>query len=373
MSALRARTTTHPRRRTGARRRVLIAGGGIAALEALLAVHDLAGEHVALTLLSREREFAYRPMATAEPFGRGHAERIRLAEVAFDAAAELVHGELAAVDCAGRVAITRSGERIGYDELLVAIGASREPALRRALTWTPDGDAAVFGGLLRDLEEGYVKQVAFVVPPDVEWSLPAYELALMTAREVWGMGQSDVELTVYTHEATPLGLVGSRVTAELRRDLRAAGVRVRTGVCLEEDPQPPHRLILRPSGRELTTAAIVALPRPVGPRLAWLPSDASGFLRTDRHGKVVGVEGVWAAGDAVAFPIKQGGVAAQQADAAAEAIAHAVGVDLEPRPFRPVLRARFSGRYLSPYLSLLAGADQGDRAMRLGGRPVVAL
>src|SRR5579875_1332420 len=101
------------------------------------------------------------------------------------------------------------------------------------------------------------------------------------------MRQCDLEPNVYTHAARRLGQLGSRVPAELRRDIRAAGVLVRTGVCLEEDPQPPHRLILRPSGRELTTAAIVALPRPVGPRLAWLPSDASGFLRTDRHGKVV--------------------------------------------------------------------------------------
>jgi sulfide:quinone oxidoreductase len=38
------------------------------------------------------------------------------------------------------------------------------------------------------------------------------------------------------------------------------------------------------------------------------------------------------------FPIKQGGLAAQQADAAAELIAAQAGVPVDPNPFRPVLR-----------------------------------
>ena len=60
--------------------RVLIAGGGVAGLEALLALRDLAGDRVELTLLSPETEFVYRPMAVAEPFGRGRADRHPLAD-----------------------------------------------------------------------------------------------------------------------------------------------------------------------------------------------------------------------------------------------------------------------------------------------------
>ena len=70
-----------------------------------------------------------------------------------------------------------------------------------------------------------------------------------------------------------------------------------------------------------------------------MPRDATGFVPTDPHGRVPGVHDVYAAGDLTAFPIKQGGLAAQQADAVAETIAAAAGVPLEPRPFRPVLRA----------------------------------
>jgi sulfide:quinone oxidoreductase len=360
---------------------------------------------VELTLLTSAPEFVYRPWAIDEPFGRGRADHHPLADIVPDVGATLVRGELAAVDGPVRAAITSTGRRLGYDALLVAVGAGSEPAFRHALTWTPETDAALFGGLLRDLEEGYSKRVAFVVPPGVAWTLPAYELALMTAWQAWGMGQDDVEVVVYTPEDAPLGLFGPRATAALRHDLEEAGVQAETGVCVAEDPHTPGLLLLHPGERALAAERVVALPRAVGPRPPGLPSDARGFVLTDRHGKVPGVEAVWAAGDAITFPVKQGGLAAQQADAAAEAIAAAVGANIEPRPFRPVLRGmmltgrgsawmrhglaggdgdrtaerralwwpptKIAGRYLSPYLAALGGADPVDDAARPDGHPVV--
>ena len=76
---------------------------------------------------------------------------------------------------------------------------------------------------------------------------------------------------------------------------------------------------------------VVALPRAVGPALPGVSGDVRGFVRCDRHGKVAGTSTVWAAGDAIAFPVKQGGLAAQQADAVAEAIAARAGADILPR------------------------------------------
>ena len=219
--------------------RVLIAGGGVAGLEALMALRDMAGDRVDLTLLAPEAEFVYRPMAVAEPFGRGHADRHPLAEIASEFEAELIQAALVEVDPAGRAAVTGPGQRVAYDALLVAVGARSEPALRRALTWTPETDAELFGGLLRDLDEGYLKRVAFVVPPGVAWALPAYELAMMTAWQAWGMGHDDIEVTVYTPEDAPLGLFGTRGTAALREDLEEAGVRAETGVYVTEDPPSP--------------------------------------------------------------------------------------------------------------------------------------
>src|SRR5829696_3836060 len=179
---------------SSANHRVLIAGGGVAGLEALLALHDLAGDRVALTLLAPEREFAYRPMAVGVPFGRGHVQRHDLADVTRHAGAALLRGELVEVDPEARAAVLADGRRLGYDSLLVAVGAGSAPAFSRVRTWTPELDQEVFGGLLADLEEGYAKRVAFIVPENVAWPLPAYELALMTAWDARDMGQDDVEV-----------------------------------------------------------------------------------------------------------------------------------------------------------------------------------
>jgi sulfide:quinone oxidoreductase len=377
---------------------VVIAGGGVAGLEALLALRDMAGDRVGLTLLSPEAEFVYRPMAVGEPFGRGRADRYPLAEIASELGADLIPSTLVEVDPAGHVAVTGAGQRIPYDALLVAVGAGSEPAMSRALTWTPETDADLFGGLLRDLDEGYLKRVAFVVPPGVAWALPAYELAMMTAWQAWGMGHDDIEVTVYTPEDAPLGLFGTQATAALREDLEEAGVRAETGVYVTEDPGDPRRLVLLPGQRPLDVDRVVALPRAVGPALPGLPADARGFVLTDLFGKVPDADGVWAAGDAIAFPVKQGGLAAQQADAAAESIAAALGAEIVPQPFHPVLRGmmltgrgkawmrhapagagegaaerralwwpptKIAGRYLSPYLM----ARQDDGAAGDPGQP----
>jgi sulfide:quinone oxidoreductase len=382
-------------------RRVLVAGGGVAGLEALLALHDLAGERVALTLLSDGDELVYRPMAVAEPFSRGRATRYPLAALAAEVGAELMRGRLVAVDARSQTAITTAGERLRYDALLVAVGARADAAVRGAMTWTPESDPELFGGLLRDLEEGYSKRVAFVVPPGVAWSLPAYELALMTAWQVWGMGQDDVETTVYTPEHAPLGLFGLRAAAAVRGDLEEAGIRIRTGVCVMDDPLADGRLVVHPGEQPLTADRVVALATARGPGLVGLPCDGDGFVPVDGHGRVLGLDGVWAAGDATTFPIKQGGLAAQQADAAAASIAAAVGAGLDPAPFAPVLRGmmltgrgklwmlrefdddrdavnrralwwpptKIAGRYLAPHLAGLDGADAaGDAAP--AGAPV---
>jgi hypothetical protein len=61
------------------RPQVLIAGGGgVAAVEALLALRVHVGHMVAVELLAPEDEFVYRPSSVAEAFGRGEARRFSL-------------------------------------------------------------------------------------------------------------------------------------------------------------------------------------------------------------------------------------------------------------------------------------------------------
>ena len=61
------------------RPKIIIAGGGVAGLEALLALRALLGGTVEIELLAAEPEFCYRPIAVAEPFGLGEVRRLELA------------------------------------------------------------------------------------------------------------------------------------------------------------------------------------------------------------------------------------------------------------------------------------------------------
>ncbi len=338
---------------TDPRAHVVIAGGGVAALEAMIALHDLAPDHVRVTLVAPQPHFVYRPLSVAQPFCLGHAARHSLAELARDFDADLVRASVTEVDIAQRLALLDDGSAIAYDSLLVAVGASMRPAFPHAITFGFDGAAEALSGLLADLEDGYVRRVAFVLPTSAAWSLPLYELALMTARDVWAAGADDVELTLVTPEARPLELFGpesSTMVGELLAQERIAFIGSVT-------PEVDHGVVIA-GDRRLTVDRVVAMPVPIGPRFVGLPADEGGFIPVDAHGHVTGADDVFAAGDATDAPIKQGGLAAQQAVAAAEAIAARHGVDLDPEPFRPLLRG----------MLLTGGRDRWLRAPA-GGTP----
>ena len=93
----------------GDRLEVLIAGGGVAGLEAAFALHDLAGDRASVTLLAPVDEFVYRPMAVGEPFTSGRAAHYPLADLVAQAGAQLIRDSLAEVDTERRIVRTRSG------------------------------------------------------------------------------------------------------------------------------------------------------------------------------------------------------------------------------------------------------------------------
>lgn len=316
---------------------IVIAGGGVAGLEALLALRAMAGDRVRLTLISPDTDFTYRPLAVAEPFGLGHAHRVPLARFAEDADAELVRDAVVGVDDgAGEVRLRDRGSR-PYDALLAALGGRPVVGVEGASTWWPGGDSETYGGLLRDIDEGYAKRVAIVIPPGAVWPLPAYELALMTAGEAGEMGHSDVQVTVVTPERTPLALFGEEAGDALAEELREAGVALVTGAVARGGG---GGLVLEPSGDRLDVQRVFAVPRIVGPAVEGLPADDEGFIVTGDDGRVKGTERTWAAGDGIVSPIKFGGLATHQARVAAAGIARAAGVDDVPDPGEPVLHGR---------------------------------
>ena len=339
--------------------RVVIAGGGVAGLEALIALRELAGDAVSITLLSPSREFTIRALSVQEPFAKPSARVYDVGAICADHGAELRHDALEAVHRETRTITTMSGEELVYDSLLVAIGARPSPAFPHVTTFRGVQDAEAMHGLLQDVEGGWSSSVAFVVPPGTTWPLPIYELALMTAERAEGLGLSP-QITVVTPEHAPLGLFGEEASRRVDDQLSERGIIVRTDC---EVQSVEDGVVRAATGAiEVRAQRIVALPRLNGPRVAGLPADEHGFLPVDELGAVPDAPGVYGAGDGTTQPIKQGGVAAQQATAAAHAIAASAGAPVRPVPFRPVLRAELLTGTGSTFLRQSPESSASDTA-----------
>jgi sulfide:quinone oxidoreductase len=297
--------------------------------------------------------------------------------------ADLHLAAVAGFDTKQRRIALEGGGTVRYDAAIVAVGATRREWLDGAISFGGAADVDAFTGLLEGLEQDAVSRVAFTSPDGMTWTLPLYELALLTASRLAERGVAGVELTVITPEVEPLRLFGRAASAMLRGQLLDRGIQLRTATTA--DRFSDGRLELS-NGEALVVDEVVALACLEGPRIPGLPCNRDGFIPIDEHCRVVGVQDVYAAGDGTAFPIKQGGLAAQQADVAVESIAAGLGAWVQPSTFEPSLRgllltglaplylhaavgdplddtgevaadplwwppAKIAGRYLAPYLA----------------------
>jgi sulfide:quinone oxidoreductase len=321
--------------------RVLIAGAGVAGLEAALALRALAGDRVSTTLLAPGAEFTYRPMRVREPFASRAARHYPLDDIARDIGAELRQDAFASLDGERRIVHTVSGEQLPYDALLLALGARARPHFEHALTLDDRRLDEQLHGLIQDIEADYVHTLAFLVPAQTTWPLPIYELALMTARRAWDMN-IDLSVTIVTPEDAPLAIFGTEASHAVEELLEQHGIV--TILSAHSETSAPGEVSIHPGARRLSVDRVIALPELVGPLAPGVPSAGTGaFIPVDGHGRVMGLERVYAAGDAVEFPIKHGGIAAQQADVAAESIAALGGVPIEPTAFHPVIQGILLG------------------------------
>jgi sulfide:quinone oxidoreductase len=366
--------------------RIVIAGGGVAALEACLALRDrLSAADLDITLLSPAERFDYRPLSVLEPFRGVSRWSVALATFAADQDITVIHDTLTAVGPHARVAVTGAGDEVPYDLLLIATGGHAADAVHGALTFR----GARQGEAIRELLETEPRSIAFAAPPGATWPLPIYELALLSAAELRPRGAA-TDVLLVTPEDAPLALFGRRVSEFAAALLSRCGIDVITSA--RALAVRAGRLELS-DGRRLAAEHVVALPRVLGRRIEGVPRDDEDFIPIDEHARVEGMAHVYAAGDIANFPFKHGGLAAQQADAAADAMLAELGLPIAPRPFDPVIQgvlftagepaylqarladseaapsdprayslwwppSKIAGRHLSPYLAMRAGAPR---------------
>lgn len=315
--------------------RVVVVGGGVAALETMLALSELAPEQTSVTVIAPNEEFVYRPLSVREPFAYGAAKRYPLAPIVRDAGAELLVDELAWVDPGRQIAHVGSGSQVEYDALVLALGARANPRYQHAITIDDRRMDEILHGIVQDIEGGYLKSLAFISPGRMAWPLPLYELALMTAGRAYDMN-IELKVTIVTPEDSPLAIFGQDASNAVTELLERSNIQTINSAYAEVPSS--GEIVINPGDRRLPVDRVIALPELYGPCVRGIPLSEHGFLRVNPHGRVLDVEDVYAAGDCTEFPVKHGGVGSQQADVVAQSIAARAGAPVKAELFHPVIR-----------------------------------
>jgi sulfide:quinone oxidoreductase len=338
---------------------IVVVGSGIAALELLLALRHIAGDRVHITLVAAQPDFVLQPALVAAVPSRHGAHRRPLRAIADDLGVTLVEAAVASVDPVGRRVVLRRGDPLPYDSLVLAHGAQTVPAFEGVIALGGTVESQELRTLREEIAGGRVRSVAFVAPSRAGWLVPLYDAALLATKS----GHT-VRVSLITREVRPLEAFGTEASATVAAALAAAGIEFIAGRTARVSEGDVHV-----AGSSISADRIVALPLVRGLRIAGIPAGGEfGLIPVDRFGRVKGLDDVYAAGDATDYPVKHGGVAGQQADTVAAAIAGPAGGE----PFTPVLRAtllagtatpipigdgagidepaQVPGRYLAPYL-----------------------
>jgi sulfide:quinone oxidoreductase len=382
--------------------RIIVAGAGVAGLEACLALRSLAAaDDLRVELLARDRRFEYRPLTVLEPFGGAPAWRMDLDRFAADQDVELICDTLAAVEPEAHTALPAYSGRLRYDALVVCVGARPVRTIPGAIVFRGGRDAAVVAAVIDAVRPGEHATLAFTAPADAFWTLPIYELAILAAARLRLRG-TRARVVLATPERAPLEAFGPVASATIRHMLEDRGVEFVGGARPVAADGGELEL---DDGQRIRAATVVALPGLQGRRIPGLAQDGMGFVAVDEHQRAPGAPDVYAAGDITTFPLKQGGLATQQADVAAEAILAELGLPIVPRPFEPVVRgvlytdaepaylhaptasgapapraysmwwppSKIAGRHLGPYLTTRAGAPRAPELRPDGEGVAVSL
>jgi len=328
---------------------VCVVGAGTAGLEGLLSAREQLGANAELRLIAPEPAFRYRPMSHSSLFRPARERGLAIADLVAEAGATWVADRADVVDETERTVLTRDGDTVGFDFLLLAPGERSTRALRQGYVWERGADPGFLDQIILGIAAGEVRSVAVAVPRGARWPIPAYELALILA---WTATGTDARVALLTAEEHPLAALGPEATDAVARQLDAAGVEVVSGVEVIDEPERNAKtpelaevilvpeepadeadaLIGEPSdparvrlgaGSAAEFDRLISLPRVVGPFIAGIATDAVGFIEVDEALKVCGSERVWAAGGCVAAALEHSALSARQADAAIAAIAAA--------------------------------------------------
>lgn len=314
-----------------AKPRVLVLGGGFAALESAFLLRMRLHDDVDLSLVSDRDEFVFRPNSIYVPFGADpESLLVDLRKPLSKRSIAFHEGRVADVDPDAKLVSLADGQRLGYDKLIVATGAGMRPDEIPGLSehaqtiWTTESMRGVGEAFMRVRDaaaSGEERRVLFLIPPNNKCAGPLYEIVFMLETWLRRAGVAGkVQITWSTFEHSYIQAFGPRLHEVVTTEFAQRGIdghveevvtEIRAGEAVYAD------------GSTRAFDELIAFP----PYIAavdydGLPTDERGFVATDLETRLVtGHDDVYAPGDAGDFPIKQAFLAFLQADAVANHIA----------------------------------------------------
>lgn len=347
----------------------------MAGLETALALREFAGERAAVTMVAPAGRFAIPASAPGRAFGITPSVDLPLKRVVAKAGASLRATHLVGVDARRRLAMLAGGELLGFDHLVVAVGARLSAGIPEAVTFRGHADVEalrhLIEGVVSHAERGGDTALAVVVPAGCGWPLAGYEIALMAREHLIAAGHGErCRLTLVTAEQEPLAALGAHAGATVAGKLGRVGVEIVAGT--EVVAFDWGRLVLS-DGTVRQADRVVSLPVTRGPAVPGLPADTEGFVLADDEGRVAGAPGIRVVGDAGPCPLKKGGIACHQADAVAAAISRELGAAAPPLSYSPGQRhwwpvPKTSGRFLAPFMRAITPETRGGASGHYGPR-----
>ena len=314
---------------------VVILGGGTGGLVAARRLRPLLDPPDRVVLVDRDPVYRFAPsflwvMTGARRPGQVSARRARLRR----AGIEVVQAEAREIDLAGR-RVETSEARIGFDRLVIALGADLAPGALPGFTgaahnlYTLDGAAAA-GEALRRFAGGRVAVAISGLP----YKCPAapYEAAFLTEALLRHRKAPDAVIDIYTPEPFPMPTAGPVLGQALAGMLAKRGIGFHPGQAIEAIDAQARELVLA-GGERAGYDLLLGIPAHRPPEIAVASGLAggTGFLLVDPATLATTAEGVFAIGDVTAIPLAGGKFlpkAGVFAEAQAKVVARNIAADL---------------------------------------------
>lgn len=287
---------------------IVILGGGVGGVVAANELHTKLKARARIVVVERHLQQSFQPSYLWVMTGERQPDSISRDITRLDRKGiEVVAGEIESIDTAGK-SVTVSGKEIGYDYLIVALGADLDfesiPGIAEAHTYYTLAGAERLAADLKQFKGGQVTTVVASAP----YKCPAapYEGAMLLegyfhSRHV----RHNMKLAIYTPEPAPMPVAGEALGAGVQEMLAHKGINfhgkmqlsaVKGGELQFEDGStaaadllivvPPHRApaVVREAGLTDDTG--------------WVPVDVSTLATAH--------EGVYAIGDVTRIPLSDG-------------------------------------------------------------------